>query len=162
MKRQTFRCISAESTGRLSENTLCSQAWKAQHRIIGQRSSHLKIVDLEDRPLGPWKQSSSLTADGNLVIVDTSGHVPRHTSLVIYSRGKDDEKQATYLLPGCGLDLLNKEEPNGINDDPMRALKSLQAMKQFARETEVVILPSYDPSTPQLLAERVIYRPSDI
>lgn len=123
-----------------------------------------KIVDLEDKPLGPWKQSAPITEDGNIVIVDTSGHVPGHIGLVVFERGENGGKQTTYLLPGdatYGLGCLDKEEPDGINDDPMRALRTLQTMKQFARETEVVILPSHDPSTPQLLADRVVYRESD-
>lgn len=123
-----------------------------------------KIVDLEDKPLGPWKQSFPVTDDGKIVIVDTSGHVPGHIGLVIYSRGNNGGNQTTYFLPGdatYGLDCLDKEEPDGINDDPMRALATLKTIKQFARETEVVILPSHDPSTPRLLADRVVYRPSD-
>ncbi|CAI7670035.1 unnamed protein product [Penicillium manginii] len=109
-----------------------------------------RIVDLEDKPLGPWKKSFPVTDDGRIVIVDTSGHVPGHT---------------TYFLPGdatYGLGCLDKEEPDGINDDPMRALGTLKTIKQFARETEVVILPSHDPSTPRLLADQVVYRPSDL
>ncbi|CAI7640379.1 unnamed protein product [Penicillium pancosmium] len=103
-----------------------------------------KIVDLEDKPLGPWKQSFPVTDD------------------VIYSRENNGGKQTTYFLPGdatYGLDYLDKEEPDGINDDPMRALATLKTIKQFAREAEVVILPSHDPSTPRLLADRVAYRP---
>lgn len=127
-----------------------------------------RIVDLQERPLGPWKQSYPLTADGKICIVDTSGHVPGHISLVVYSdenTGRDVDKQrVTYLLPGdatYGLDLLDKEEPDGINSDPMRALQTLKTIKQFAMETDVVILPSHDPDTPQLLAKRHTYRPKD-
>lgn len=43
----------------------------------------------------------------------------------------------------------------------MRELGTLKTIKQFAREAEVVILPSHDPSTPQLLADRVVYRQCD-
>ncbi|PYH91133.1 hypothetical protein BO71DRAFT_401647 [Aspergillus ellipticus CBS 707.79] len=39
-------------------------------------------------------------------------------------------------------------------------LLSQFTIKQFARESEVVILPSHDVDTPRLLAERVVYRPS--
>ncbi|KAL4884566.1 beta-lactamase-like protein [Aspergillus karnatakaensis] len=126
-------------------------------------------LDLQERPLGPWTQSYPLTADGKICIVDTSGHVPGHISLVVYSDenadGENGETQrVTYLLPGdatYGLDLLDKEEPDGINDDPMRALQTLKTIKQFALETAVVILPSHDPDTPRLLAKRQTYRPKD-
>lgn len=123
-----------------------------------------KIIDLLDKPLGPWKQSYPLTEDGRITIVDTSGHVPGHIGVVVYSDNEGEEnKRVTYFLPGdatYGIELLEKEQPDGINDDPMRALKTLQTIKQFARESDVVVLPSHDVETPRLLAEQVVYRPS--
>lgn len=121
-----------------------------------------QIIDFENQPVRPWKQSFSLTSDGKIVMVDTSGHVPGHLSLVIYGESGNGEP-TTYFLPGdatYGLDVLNREEPDGINDDPLRALQSLRLIKEFARQTEVVVLPSHDPDTPRLLAERRIYRPT--
>ncbi|KAE8146788.1 beta-lactamase-like protein [Aspergillus avenaceus] len=120
------------------------------------------IVDFEDAPLGPWKQSFPLTSDGGLVVVDTSGHVPGHIGLVVYSRSEDGPL-TTYFLPGdatYGIDLLDREEPDGINDDPMRALQTLKTIKEFARQTAVVVLPSHDNNTPRLLDQRVVYVPS--
>lgn len=124
-----------------------------------------RVIDLQDRPLGPWKQSYPLTEDGKLVLVDTSGHVPGHIGLVVYSDDGEGEerKRTTYFLPGdatYGIALLEKEHPDGINDDPMRALATLKTIKQFAKESEVVILPSHDVDTPRLLAEKVVYRPT--
>jgi glyoxylase-like metal-dependent hydrolase (beta-lactamase superfamily II) len=122
-----------------------------------------RIVDLQEIPLGPWKESYPLTHDGKLVIVDTSGHVPGHVGLVVYGTGPD-RTDVTYFLPGdatYGLEPLDREEPDGINDDPSRAQQTLKTIKQFARETEVIVLPSHDNDTPRLLAERVVYRPSD-
>lgn len=124
-----------------------------------------KIIDLQDKSIGPWKQSYPLTSDGSLVIVDTSGHVPGHIGLVVHSREErtGEKNYNTYFLPGdstYGIDLLDKEQPDGINDDPMRALRTLQTIKQFARESEVIVLPSHDLETPRLLAEKVVYCPS--
>lgn len=121
------------------------------------------IVDFQDRPLGPWTLSFPVTSDGSLALVDASGHVPGHMALVVTSAGEDDKlPAATYLLPGdamYGIDVLDREEPDGINDDPMRAFRTLRTIKEFARQREVVILPSHDSDTPRLLAEKVIYRP---
>ncbi|KAJ5707925.1 hypothetical protein N7488_007726 [Penicillium malachiteum] len=124
-----------------------------------------KTIDLQDRPFGPWKQSYPLTSDGSLVIVDTSGHVPGHIGLVVHSHEENDAKRIdySYFLVGeatYGIDLLEKEQPDGINDDPMRALQTLKTIKQFARDFEVIVLPSHDIDTPRLLAEKVFYRPS--
>lgn len=122
-----------------------------------------RIVDLEDTPLGPWKRSYPITEDGKLVVVDTSGHVPGHIGLVVYD-GEKTGKQTTYFLPGdatYGLDILEKEEPDGMNDDPQRALQTLKTINEFARSTELIVLPSHDPDTPRLLAEKSVYRPAD-
>lgn len=92
--------------------------------------------------------------------VDTSGHVPGHISLVVYG-DNDDGTRTTYFLTGdatYGLDLLETEEPDGINDDPEMALQSLELIKEFARQTELVVLPSHDVDTPRLLRERVAYK----
>jgi glyoxylase-like metal-dependent hydrolase (beta-lactamase superfamily II) len=117
-----------------------------------------RILERTDDPVGPWQQSSKISGDGKIVAVDTPGHVPGHISLVVY--GHD----ATYLLTGdatYGLDLLDKEEPDGINDDPQTALESLKLIKQFARETDLVVLPSHDRDVARLLRDRIPYKPKD-
>ena len=124
-----------------------------------------RIVDFQERPVGPWKQSFPLTSDGSLVIVDTSGHVPGHIGLLVYGHADNDTVPVTHLLPGDAtydMDVLDKEEPDGINDDPMRALQTLRTIKTFARQTELVVLPSHDNNTPRLLAKRVLYRPDSL
>jgi glyoxylase-like metal-dependent hydrolase (beta-lactamase superfamily II) len=45
-----------------------------------------KILDFEGRPVEPWRQSCPLIAGGKIIVVDTSGHVPGHISLVIHER----------------------------------------------------------------------------
>lgn len=42
----------------------------------------------------------------------------------------------------------------------MRALQTLKTIKQFARESDVVVLPSHDLDTPRLLAEQIVYHSS--
>ncbi|KFY26122.1 hypothetical protein V491_01466 [Pseudogymnoascus sp. VKM F-3775] len=120
-----------------------------------------KIFDYQDQPVGPWEKSYPLTSDGKIVAVDTSGHVAGHLALVVYGESGTGEA-TTYLLPGdatYSIDVLDKEEPDGINDDPARALQSLRLMRQYARQTDVVVLPSHDANTPRFLAERVVYQP---
>ncbi|CAG7975560.1 unnamed protein product [Penicillium salamii] len=123
-----------------------------------------RVFDFQDKPLGPWKQSYPVTQDRRIQIVDTSGHVPGHVSLVVYGDNGPGGSEVTYFLPGdatYGLDLLDKEQPDGINDDPVRALETLKTIKEFAKQTDVVILPSHDVNTPRLLAEQVVYRAGD-
>ncbi|EON98975.1 putative beta-lactamase-like protein [Phaeoacremonium minimum UCRPA7] len=121
-----------------------------------------KILPFADGPVGPWKQSHKVTADGKVVVIHTPGHVPGHISMIVY--GQEGDSSTTYFLPGdatYGIDLLDREEPDGINDDPVTALQSLKLIKEFAGQTDVVVLPSHDPETPRLLKERVVYKPKD-
>ncbi|OBT69088.1 hypothetical protein VE03_01239 [Pseudogymnoascus sp. 23342-1-I1] len=120
-----------------------------------------KVIDYQDRPVGPWGKSYPLTSDGKIVAVDTSGHVAGHLALVVFGESGTGE-ETTYFLPGdatYGIDVLDKEEPDGINDDPIRALESLRLIKEFARQTDVVVLPSHDTNTARFLAESVVYKP---
>ena len=118
------------------------------------------ILEYSDHAVGPWKQSYNITSDQRVVVVDTPGHVPGHISLVVYG-DNDDGTRTVYFLTGdatYGLDLLETEEPDGINDDPEMALQSLELIKEFARQTDLVVLPSHDVDTPRLLRERVAYK----
>ncbi|KAK1636389.1 metallo-beta-lactamase superfamily protein [Colletotrichum phormii] len=122
------------------------------------------LVDFSAGAVGPWETSCRITADGKVVAVHTPGHVPGHISLVVYG-DNEDGTTSTYCLLGdasYGIDLLDKEEPDGINDDPMSALDRLRKIKAFAKHNDVVVLPSHDPHTPRLLKERVLYKPQDI
>lgn len=122
------------------------------------------LIDFSSSSVGPWETSGKITADGTVVAVHTPGHVPGHISLVVY--GDDgDGNSTTYCLLGdasYGLDLLDKEEPDGINDDPISALESLRKIKSFAQQSDVVVLPSHDPDTPRLLSDRILYKPKVI
>ncbi|KXH38782.1 metallo-beta-lactamase superfamily protein [Colletotrichum nymphaeae SA-01] len=122
------------------------------------------LVDFSAGAVGPWETSGRITADGKIVAVHTPGHVPGHISLVVYGDNEDGTTSAYCLLGDAsyGIDLLDKEEPDGINDDPMSALDSLRKIKAFAKQSDVVVLPSHDPDTPRLLKERVLYKPQDI
>ena len=121
-----------------------------------------KLLEFTDHIVGPWKQSAKITPDGKVLAVPTPGHSPGHISLVVYG-GDDERTKTTYFLPGdatYAVELLDKEEPDGINDDPVTALQSLKLIKEFARQTDVVVLPSHDPDVRLLLRDKRVYKPS--
>ncbi|KAF7557223.1 hypothetical protein G7Z17_g798 [Cylindrodendrum hubeiense] len=123
-----------------------------------------KKLDFTDGAVGPWKRTHNITSDGKIVAVPTPGHVPGHISLVVYG-DNDDGTTTTYFLTGdatYGVELLDKEEPDGINDNPEMALQSLKQIKEFASQTDVVVLPSHDTATPRLLKDRVVYKPKPV
>lgn len=114
-----------------------------------------------ENPIGPWSSSTNITEDGTVVAVPTPGHVVGHISMVVKERDAESNT-TTYFLPGDAtydLKLLEMEEPDGINNDPVTAFKSLQLIKEFARQQDVVILPSHDPETWDILSEKRVYKP---
>lgn len=120
-----------------------------------------RLVEYSDPVVGPWKNSCNITPDGRIIAVDTSGHVPGHMSLIVHG-DNDDRTLTTFLLAGDAaydLDALEKEVPDGINSNPKRAYNSMRVIKEFAKQTDVVILASHDPNTPQMLEHRTIYKP---
>ncbi|WQF77507.1 Putative metallo-beta-lactamase, ribonuclease Z/Hydroxyacylglutathione hydrolase [Colletotrichum destructivum] len=123
-----------------------------------------RMLDFEEgRAVGPWGRSCVLTANGTVVAVDTPGHVPGHVSLIVVG-DNDDGTTTRYLLTGdatYAIDVLEREEPDGANGDPVTAFESLRKIKEYARSHDVVVLPSHDPDTPRLLRDRVVYRPKD-
>lgn len=127
-----------------------------------------RFLSQTDPAVGPWPVSSHITRDGKVVAVDTPGHVPGHVSLVVFGDGppggQGRGETTTYLLAGdatYGVDLLEREETDGVNEDPVGAVESLRLIKAFAREREVVVLPSHDAGVEGLLEGRVVYRPKD-
>ncbi|KAL3474520.1 beta-lactamase-like protein [Aspergillus californicus] len=123
------------------------------------------ILEPTDQVLGPWTHCYPLASDGKVVAVDTPGHVPGHISLVVYEDSIRDGSRITYFLTGdavYGIDVLDKGQPDGINSDPKTALRSLELIKEFATQTDVVVLPSHDVNTPQILADRSVYKPKQI
>lgn len=122
-----------------------------------------RLLEPKDHPVGPWKQTYPLTTDGRVVAVDTPGHVPGHVSLVVRGENEDGSDTIFFLTGDAtyGMEILEEEQVDGVNDDPLRARESVRLIKEFARGEEVVVLPSHDTETPKMLKERKVYRPKD-
>ncbi|WP_427919186.1 N-acyl homoserine lactonase family protein [Streptomyces sp. cg40] len=107
--------------------------------------------------VGPWPHTYPVTSDGRVFAVDTPGHVPGHLSLVV----RGDE--VTYLLAGDAAytqDELDAETPDGFSADPSAAVESLRKIKEFARQEDVVVLPSHDSRAATRLANSEVYKPT--
>lgn len=117
------------------------------------------LLHFDGPAVGPWKGSSPITKDGVITAVHTPGHVPGHASVVV------TDGPSTYFIAGdatYGVALLEREEPDGANSDPLTAFESLKVIKEFARQRDVIVLPSHDVDTPSLLKNKTIYKPADI
>ncbi|MDF2269720.1 hypothetical protein P2Q00_30470 [Streptomyces coacervatus] len=66
-------------------------------------------------------------------------------------------KDLTAPLAAAELDA---EVPDGFSADPRAAVESLRKIKEFARQEDVVVLPSHDPRAAARLANSEIYRPT--
>lgn len=91
--------------------------------------------------IGPFEKSYPITSDGKVVAVQTPGHVPGHLSVIVY------EEETTWLLTGDASytqELLDSEETDGINDDPVRAVQTLRMIKELARQIPLVVLNAHD------------------
>jgi glyoxylase-like metal-dependent hydrolase (beta-lactamase superfamily II) len=119
-----------------------------------------RMLKAENHPIGPWETSYPITKDKTIVAVDTPGHVPGHVALVVYGTS-DDGSDTVYFLPGdatYSVGCLDREEPDGVTDEPMKHHETLKLIKKFTAETDVVVLPSHDLDTPRMLKERVVFK----
>ncbi|CAG9972487.1 unnamed protein product [Clonostachys byssicola] len=122
-----------------------------------------RILEKAQQTLGPWASYYPITKDASIVAVDTPGHVPGHISLIACAKNENQDPTNFFLVGDAtySIEDLDSEQPDGINDDPETAFRSLQQIKQYARLHDVVMLPSHDPNTPEMLNQRTVYRPTD-
>jgi glyoxylase-like metal-dependent hydrolase (beta-lactamase superfamily II) len=109
--------------------------------------------------IGPFEKSFPITSDGKVVAVQTPGHVPGHCSIIVFA------EDATYFLTGdatYGLEYLDQELTDGVNETPMQAIETVKKIKELARQMPLVILPAHDKDSPRRLQERIVYTPTVI
>jgi N-acyl homoserine lactone hydrolase len=114
-----------------------------------------EFVRFDDRSVGPFRQSMSLTRKGDVLIVPTPGHTPHHVSVVVCGTPSiflagDTSYTERLLLEG---------KVDGVSPDLAIARRTLSQISAFAEEQPVVYLPSHDPeSAVRLQQESVLQR----
>jgi N-acyl homoserine lactone hydrolase len=114
-----------------------------------------EFVRFDDRSVGPFRQSMSLTRKGDVLIVPTPGHTPHHVSVVVcgtpsFFLAGDTSYTERLLLEG---------KVDGVSPDLGIARRTLSQILTFAEEQPVVYLPSHDPeSAVRLKQESVLQR----
>jgi N-acyl homoserine lactone hydrolase len=101
-----------------------------QHWPGGMR---LRLVDFQDRAVGPFSRSFDLVGDGRLLLVHIPGHTPGHTGLL--ARGSE----RSYLLGG---DLAH----SGAEVD-----QNAPDLAEFCRRTHTSLLLTHDSRARELL-----------
>jgi N-acyl homoserine lactone hydrolase len=114
-----------------------------------------EFVRFDDRSVGPFRQSMSLTRKGDVLIVPTPGHTPHHVSVVVCGT-------PSFFLAGDTSyteHLLLEGKVDGVSPDLGIARRTLSQILTFAEEQPVVYLPSHDPeSAVRLKQESVLQR----
>lgn len=112
------------------------------------------LLDLPDRPLGPFPSSLSLTASGDVQLVATSGHTAGHVSVLV----REDEQDV--LLAGdtsYTQENLLAGRIDGVSSmggGVAEAGRTLARILAQARRRPLVYLPSHDPGSADRLASR--------
>jgi N-acyl homoserine lactone hydrolase len=109
-----------------------------------------EFVRFENRSVGPFRQSMSLTSKRDVLIVPTPGHTPHHVSVVVcgtpsFFLAGDTSYTERLLLDG---------KVDGVSPDLAIARRTLNQILAFAEEQPVVYLPSHDPESAVRLEQK--------
>ncbi len=108
-------------------------------------------IPFEPVPIGPFERSYSVTEAGDVLVVPTPGHTPGHVSVIVKAAG------VSYFLAGdtsYTQRLLLEREPDGVSPNRTAALRTLDAILEYARTEPTVYLPSHDPRSAERLRRK--------
>ncbi len=111
-----------------------------------------EFVRFDDRPLGPFQQSMSLTQRGDVLVVPTPGHTPHHISVVVCG-------SPSYFLAGdtsYNQRLLMEGKVDGVSPDVAVSRETLSRIRALGKGRPLVYLPSHDPESEERLAQNSV------
>jgi N-acyl homoserine lactone hydrolase len=110
-----------------------------------------RMIDFRPDPFGPFDQSVALTAAGDVRIVPTPGHTGAHVSVVLA------EEHGFVFFAGDASyteELMRRGAVDGVAPDPEQARRTVDRIRRFTEEANVVYLPAHDPEAAARLAAR--------
>jgi N-acyl homoserine lactone hydrolase len=113
-----------------------------------------EFIRFDNRPIGPFRQSMSLTKGGDVLIVPTPGHTPHHVSVVVCG-------SPSFFLAGdtsYTQRLLLEGKVDGVSPNMDVARRTLNRIVSLADEQPLVYLPSHDPEGAARLAQQSVLR----
>jgi N-acyl homoserine lactone hydrolase len=113
-----------------------------------------EFIRFDNRPVGPFRQSMSLTMSGDVLIVPTPGHTPHHVSVMVSG-------SPSFLLAGDTSfteRLLIEGKVDGISPDIQVARRTLSQIMALAGEQPLVYLPSHDPESQLRLQQQSVLK----
>jgi N-acyl homoserine lactone hydrolase len=109
-----------------------------------------EALQFNNGPVGPFPQSADVTGSGEILAIPTPGHTPGHVSVLV-------DGSPSVLLAGDtsytqGLLLAGKVD--GVSPDEAVTRKTLDDIRELARQRPLVYLPSHDPESETRLKGR--------
>lgn len=111
------------------------------------------MIDLAQRPWGPFPASLSLTQTEDVFIVPTAGHTDAHQSVVLRANG------SIYFFAGdtsYTQQLMLAQHIDGVSLDASASRRTLQRIRQLAEQVPLVYLPSHDPESAMRLENQTV------
>ncbi len=111
-----------------------------------------EFIRFDNRTLGPFQQSMSLTRKGDVLIVPTPGHTPDHVSVVVCG-------SPSFFLAGdtsYTQQLLLAGKVDGVSPDASISRGTMGKIVALAKECPLVYLPSHDPESEVRLARELV------
>jgi glyoxylase-like metal-dependent hydrolase (beta-lactamase superfamily II) len=100
-----------------------------------------KLIDLAPNPFGVFPNSFKLTENGDVVIVPTSGQTDSHISVVL------QDSDFSYFFAGDASyseHTMVDQKIDGLALNSQEAERNLQRIREFARATPCIYLPTHD------------------
>jgi N-acyl homoserine lactone hydrolase len=110
-----------------------------------------RLFELDQGAVGPFPESLRVTEAGDVTIVATHGHTKGHVSVIL-----DESAHSVFFAGDTSYTeaLMVEGAVDGVAPDEREAGRTLDRIREFARERSLVYLPSHDPQAGQRLAER--------
>ena len=108
-------------------------------------------IDFPAEPVGPFPESFTLTAAGDVRLVPVPGHTAGQLAVVVEDGG------CSIFFAGDSSyteDLMLSGAVDGIAPDEAAARRTLERIRTYAGETPTVYLPSHDPDSATRLTQR--------
>jgi N-acyl homoserine lactone hydrolase len=147
-----------------SKTWVSREEWKRASGLGGKVQGYLphrwpkwwqpEFIRFDNRPLGPFRQSMSLTKGGDVFIIPTPGHTPNHVSVVVCGSPSFFLAGDTSYTQGLLLD----GKVDGVSPNVDIARWTLNQIVSLAEEQPLVYLPSHDPDSAARLAQHSVVK----